>query len=46
MNGIGRLAKDGTEVLGEFFADKLVRVLEASDPSISTELRNFIWSDG
>jgi hypothetical protein len=27
MNGVGRLIKDGSEVLGEFFADKLVRVL-------------------
>lgn len=45
MNGIGRLVKDGTEVVGEFFADKLVRGLKEGDQLIDGELRNFLWSD-
>lgn len=45
MNGIGRLIKDGNEVLGEFFADKAIRSLKESDPSIGVDLRKFLWSD-
>jgi hypothetical protein len=45
MNGVGRLVKDGSEVVGEFFADKLVRELADGDPAISAEVRRFIWSE-
>lgn len=36
MNGVGRLVKEGSEVIGEFFADKLIRELPEDDLGISS----------
>jgi hypothetical protein len=35
MNGVGRLVKEGSEVIGEFFADKLIREISEDDAGIS-----------
>jgi hypothetical protein len=35
MNGVGRLVKEGNEVLGEFFADKLVREISEGESGLN-----------
>ncbi len=46
MNGVGRLVKDGREVIGDFFADRLIRELSENDVSINPDVHRFIWSEG